>query len=61
MKYLLTFDVIDVHGAQTYSVDANNEAEALEMHKKGLSSFVAEDVEVLRLADTPDVEVSDEP
>ena len=45
--YLIECPIISAQGRQTWDVNAESEAEASELHKKGKSAFVDEEIEVL--------------
>ncbi|KKL91880.1 hypothetical protein LCGC14_1890330 [marine sediment metagenome] len=48
-RYLLMCPVDEAEGTQTYSVEAVDEAEALELHNQGQSQFVDEEVLATKL------------
>ena len=56
--YLVSVEVVRVHGFQYFEVCANNEREALEQWHRGEHKFVDEELEVTELGE-PDV-VSEE-
>ena len=57
-KFIITCDVIRAAGWQQWSVEASDEAEAIEKFDNGDGDFVAEDVEVTDVG-TPSVELDD--
>ena len=56
--YLIECSVISAQGRQIWEVNAESEAEALELHEKGKSAFVDEEIEVHEL-DKPEIILDD--